>query len=175
MSLRKAIAARLLLLLLILVPALARSQGVFGTNKILYQPLHWLVTDSRHVQLYFYPEEAALARSTLVLAESTCVEYEARLHHPLSEPVRVFLYSSHRDFESTNILPGVSSEDVGGVTELMRGRVLIPHTGSYPRLVHVVRHELAHAFMMDQLNVAAHRDKVILRQSPPLWLIEGWA
>ena len=153
----------------------ASAQGVFGPNKVLYQPLRWLVAESPHVRLYFYPEEAELARTTLVLAESTCCEYERRLGLTLSEPVPMFVFSSHRDFESSRILPDVSPEEVGGVTELMRGRVLIPHTGSYARLVHVVRHELAHAFMLDQLSAAAHRSRAVLRGQPPLWFVEGWA
>src|SRR5262249_24096579 len=152
----------LALLLLGLPAPRALAQGAFGANKVLYQPLRWLVTDSPHVQLYFYPEEAALARTTLVLAESTCVEYQRRLNHTLTEPIPIFLYSSHRDFESTNILTGVSSEEVGGVTELVRGRVLVPHTGSYARLVHVVRHELVHAFMLDQLAASAHKSHSVM-------------
>ena len=162
-----------LLLLARTAPSLAQSG--FGTNKILYQPLHWLVADSPHVQLYFYPEEAALARSALALAESTCVEYERRLSHHSNRPIPIFLYSSHRDFESTNILSGASDEETGGVTELLRGRVLVPHTGSFPRLVHVMRHELAHAYMLDMLGTAARRDRAVLRGTPPLWIVEGWA
>ncbi|MBI5836618.1 MAG: PD40 domain-containing protein [Candidatus Eisenbacteria bacterium] len=176
---RSAVTSRSLPAVCLLAAALcaapAGAQGVFGANKVLYQPLNWLSAVTPHLRLYFYPQEAELARATLAVAESACVEYEARIGHRLSKPIPMFVFSSHRDFESSNILPGASPEEVGGVTELMRGRVLIPHTGSHARLVHVVRHELAHAFMLDHLSAAAKKSRAVLRQQPPLWFVEGWA
>src|SRR5207237_2830021 len=71
--------------------------------------------------------------------------------------------------------PGLISESVGGLTELVKGRVLIPHNGSWARLTWVARHELTHAYMLEKLSRVMREHKRSHGYLPPLWFIEGLA
>jgi Tol biopolymer transport system component len=65
----------------------------------------------------------------------------------------------------------------GGFTELLKNRVVLPYTGSYEDLRHVVVHELTHAFMFDMIY-AGGLPSFVTRQNivdVPLWFAEGLA
>jgi hypothetical protein len=55
------------------------------------------------------------------------------LQHQLSKKIPLVLFSSHRDFQQSNIIPYLLPEEVGGLTEFVKGRVLVPYTGSFYR------------------------------------------
>src|SRR5262245_12481594 len=97
--------------------------------------------------------------------------------HSLGRRVPIILYASHHDFAQTNITPELIDAGTGGFTEVLRNRVVLPFTGSYEDLRHVVVHEITHAVMLDELygRTAA---AMIARQSiysVPLWCAEGMA
>ena len=168
-----ALAPVLVSLLCLLAPA-ARAQ-TFGKNKVQYGALDWAVLETRHVRLHFYTEEESLARRVAALAESVCVEYDGRFQLDPRHQVPLLLYSTHHLFQQTNATPELLTEATGGLTELIKGRVLVPHNGSWARLRWVTRHELAHWYMLEQLTRvlrAHHRNQNTL---PPLWFIEGFA
>jgi Tol biopolymer transport system component len=148
---------------------------VFGKNKVQYEPLDWAVIESPHLRLHYYAEEESLARRLVVFAESVCVEYDGRFRVRHRQPIPFLLYSVHHLFQQTNATPDLISEGTGGLTELIKGRVLLPHTGSWSRLEWVTRHELTHAYMLEKLARVMkehHRSQGYL---PPLWFIEGLA
>lgn len=161
-----------LLLGLVAVPAAAQS---FGKNKVQYEPLQWAVLETPHLRLHFYAEEESLSRRLAAYAESVCVEYDVRFRVRFRRPIDFLLYSTHHLFQQTNVTPGLISESVGGITELIKGRVLIPHTGSWSRLAWVTRHELAHAYMLEKLARVMRENKRSHGYLPPLWFIEGLA
>jgi Tol biopolymer transport system component len=154
------------------VPAHAQA---FGKNKVSYETLHWSVLETPHVRLHYYAQEESLARRLASVAESVCVEYDGRFRLQFRQPVPILLYSTHHLFQQTNATPGFISEGVGGLTELIRGRVLIPHNGSWARLVWVTRHELTHAYMLEKLSQVAHDHHRPSTYAPPLWFTEGLA
>ncbi len=169
---------RIISLLLILAALFATSPAAaqgFGKNKVQYDPLEWSVLQTPHVRLHYYAQEESLARRLAVVAESVCVEYDGRFRMSLKHEIPILVFSAHHMFEQTNATQGMISEGVGGLTELIKGRVLIPHNGSWSRLVWVTRHELAHAYMLEKISQVAkehHRPQPYL---PPLWFIEGFA
>ena len=174
MRLRPAALAPLLAVLVCLVASPARAQS-FGKNKVQYGALDWAVIETPHVRLHFYAQEEGLARRAAALAESVCVEYDRRFRLERREQVPLLLYSTHQLFQQTNATPDLLTEATGGLTELIKGRVLIPHNGSWARLRWVTRHELAHWYMLNKLTrvlKAHHRGPGML---PPLWFIEGFA
>ncbi len=171
---RSARVALLLASLLVIGSSPAAGQ-VFGKNKVQYEPLDWSVLETPHLRLHYYAQEESLARRLAATAESVCVEYDGRFRLPSHRPIPFLLYSAHHVFQQTNATPELISEGVGGLTELIKGRVLIPHNGSWTRLVWVTRHELTHAYMLEKLSQvmkAHHRTQGYL---PPLWFIEGLA
>ncbi|HEY2956537.1 MAG TPA: BamA/TamA family outer membrane protein [Candidatus Eisenbacteria bacterium] len=166
-------AAALSLVLLAAAPA-AFGQG-FGKNKVQYEPLDWAVLETPHLRLHYYTEEETLARSLAAFAESVCVEYDGRFRLESRRRIPILLYSVHHLFQQTNASPGLISEGTGGLTELIKGRVLIPHTGSRARLEWVTRHELTHAYMLEKLTRVMRDHRRTQNYLPPLWFTEGLA
>ncbi|NIP42584.1 MAG: peptidase S9, partial [candidate division Zixibacteria bacterium] len=82
----------------------------------------------------------------------------------------LILYANHADFQQTNVIPGIIQQGVGGVTEGLKNRVVIPLTGNYAENNHVIGHELVHAFQYDIMKT---RGGISQSARLPLWLVEG--
>jgi hypothetical protein len=163
------------LLALCLPLPLAAQFGAFGTNKIQYRRFDWRVLRGEHVDLHFYSEEETVARIALTYAEESYRELEIRFRHSVGMRIPLIVYSSHADFEQTNILPFVPPEGLLGVTEFLKRRVALPFRGNYAEFRHTIRHELVHVF---QLSKAALTSQLYLAGSRvdfPLWFSEGLA
>jgi hypothetical protein len=152
----------------------ARAQS-FGQNKVHYESPTWSVLETPHLRLHYYAEEESLARELVVFAESVCVEYDGRFRMKPRNHIPVLLFSTHHRFQQTNATPELLTESVGGLTELIKGRVLIPHTGSWARLRWVTRHELTHAYQLEKLAQVMHAHHRPPAWFPPLWFTEGLA
>ncbi len=163
-----------LLVTVALLPAAALAQG-FGKNKVQYETLDWAVLETPHLRLHYYAEEESLARHLTAFAESVCVEFDGRFRLAPRKRVPLLLYAHHHLFQQTNASQGLISEGTGGLTELIKGRVLIPHNGSWARLRWVTRHELAHWYMLDKLGTVIRQHRRTQVTLPPLWFIEGFA
>ena len=161
--------------LLVVLAASPSAAQVFGKNKVQNEPLDWSVLETPHLRLHYYAEEESLARHLVVYAESVCVEYDGRFRLPQRPPVPFLLYSVHHLFQQTNATPGFISEGTGGLTELVKGRVLLPHNGSWARLRWVTRHELTHSYMLEKLSHVMRDHRRNQSYLPPLWFIEGLA
>lgn len=154
----------------------ARAQ-FFGQNKVQYRNYDWRSIRSDHFEVYFYSGLDSLAMRVLDLAEKTHADLSRRMGHSLDRPVPLILYGSHNDFSQTNVTPELIDEGTGGFTEALRNRVVLPFTGSYEDLRHVVVHELVHAIMFDMIY-GGSAAALIARQSffpVPLWFAEGMA
>ena len=158
-----------------LFPAAARAQYIYGKNKVIYDARDWKVMETEHVDIYHYPDEANLVRYVAPLAEETFLEYEERFDLEFERRLPFVFYSSHYDFQQTNILPQLISEYTGGFTDLMKGRIAVPYTGSYGTFRHVARHEMVHAFMLEKLRRVMNQAGKLTYPPPPLWFIEGMA
>ncbi len=153
----------------------AHAQYLFGQNKVIYSEKDWNVISTPHLDVYYYEGEQELAEYVAAYAEQVTCEYDSTFQHQFEQKIPFILYASHHDFKQTNVIDLLISEYVGGFTELLRGRVAIPHTGSWTQLREVIRHELVHAYMNDKL---AHLMTTKHRYNygpPPLWFSEGLA
>jgi Peptidase of plants and bacteria len=81
----------------------------------------------------------------------------------------VILYGSQAEFAQTNVVPGLLSDSIGGVTESTRRRIVLPFAPTMAETERVLGHEIAHAFQFD----IARRYGGGMNQ--PLWFIEGMA
>lgn len=157
-------------------PAAAHAQfGSFGQNKIQYRVFDWHVLAGEHVDVYFYPAEAAIARVALSYAEESYANLSRRFNHDVRERIPLIVYASHSHFEQTNILPFVPPEGVLGVTEFMKRRVALPFRGSYAEFRHTLRHELVHVFHLSIVSQQAHISPTGRVPALPLWWTEGVA
>ena len=109
------------------------------------------------------------------IAERTYKEYKVRFNLIISHRIPLIFYNTSNQFEQTNTTPGLLPEGVGGFFEYIKGRVVIPNTGSLHDFRHVIRHELTHVFMAAKLYRIYKDHRLPDDYYPPLWYTEGLA
>jgi len=98
----------------------------FGGNKVRFKDLDFEVLKTEHFDVYFYPVERKAATQAARLAERWYARFSRLLAHNLSGRQPLILYASHPDFEQTNAIPGELGEGTGGVTEILKRRIVCP-------------------------------------------------
>ncbi len=156
--------------------ALAEAQFYyFGKNKVQYAHFDWLEMQTEHFDIYFYESEIELAGFAAQMAEEGYLELERRLGHTVQRRIPLIIYSSNNYFEQTNIIPDLLPEGVAGFTEFLKGRVVLPLSGSFPEFERVLRHELVHVFTVDMIRQVSKRHGITDFPPVPLWFSEGLA
>ncbi len=176
---RKIFVVVLLILLNLNAPSRLSAQVLnprFGKNKVHYKAFRWGTRETPHFMLYFYEGEERLAENSLKMAERAYAYLSTTLHHDFNHKIPLIIYASSDDFQQTEVVAGLLDEGIGGVTESLKGRIVIPFLGSYRSFNHVLVHELTHAFQFDILSggrsgFGAFSSGMYL----PLWFIEGMA
>ena len=151
----------------------AKAQDYFGRNKVQYEQFDWRIIKSDHFDDYFYPPESLAVSDAARMAERWYVRHSDTFRHAFDHKSLIF-YADHPDFEQTNVTPEQLDEAIGGETEGMRDRVIMPFTGVYSDNNHVLGHEMVHVF---QYNIAEAAPGGGLQRMATLpgWLIEGMA
>jgi WD40 repeat protein len=162
-------------LFIILSTSAAFGQFYFGKNKVQYTDFDWQVLETEHFRIYFYPEEDEIARIGARIAEDAYRELASKFNHEIYEKIPLIFYSSGNYFSQTNVIPSLLPESVGGFTEFLKGRVVVPYLGSFRAFEHVVRHELVHVFTISKLERTLSKHRLVRMAPPPLWFIEGLA
>ncbi len=158
-----------------LVPTDATAQA-FGKNKVPRHDRSWRVFHSPNFDFHYYPEEREAAQEALLLAERAYERLSRILDHEIQDPIPFLFYASQTEFRETRAIRGLIGEGTSGVTELLKRRVVVPFTGSYADLDHVITHELVHAFQIDILSQTGFGRSVgSISWAPPLWVMEGLA
>ncbi|MGE3062777.1 MAG: hypothetical protein AB7T10_04005 [bacterium] len=149
----------------------------FGKNKVQYTSFGWRVEKTDKFDIYYYPGGEEVASFVSLVAESSMAELETAFNYKLKRRVPIILYNSHKDFEETNVTTEILEELIGGFTESLKNRVVIPFTGSYEDLRHVVNHELVHAMQFEYLYGKGGTGAIVssITYDVPLWFIEGSA
>lgn len=161
--------------LLFLTFAQSQIFGGYGRNKIQYNNFEWHVLQTKHFDVYYYPEMQDLAEKGAFEAEKAYEKYSKNFNHVIKRKIPLIFYSTHVHFQQTNITPGFIPEGVGGFFEFLKGRVVIPGNGNVNQFLKVIRHELVHVFMHDMLNRLHREHGSISNIRPPLWYTEGLA
>ena len=156
------------------VPAEAQY---FGRNKVRYRAFKFQILKTAHFDIYYYPEEKLAVEMAGQMAERWYARLSKVLNHEMRIRQPIILYASHPDFEQTNALEGEMGEGTGGVTEILKRRVVLPMAGPLAETDHVLGHELVHAF---QFDITGHAGPLSEGNVPaavrmPLWFIEGMA
>ncbi len=163
----------LLPILLLGCPAFAYS--TFGQNKVAYRDLDWRVLATEHFDVHFYPEEEELAGITVELAEGYYDELALRFGCVVGWRIPIFIYADQASFRQTRIYAGHLPESVGGFTEYMKGRVVMPNNGDLAAFAHTLNHELVHVFVHAILRSSVGGRGVSSFARPSLWFEEGLA
>ncbi len=147
----------------------------FGKNKVNREVFRWNIYYTIHFDIYYPRGMEYLAQYSARIAEEAYVRMGNTLRHELTMPIPVIIYPSHIDFQANNIIQMIIGEGIGGFTESLKMRVVVPFNGSYAELRHVLTHELSHAF---QYNILFNdtSGRIASRFSSggvPLWIMEG--
>ncbi|MBI2073479.1 MAG: PD40 domain-containing protein [Gemmatimonadetes bacterium] len=157
------------------VPGPASAQ-YFGQNQVEYETFNFRVLKTQHFDIYYYPEGERAANYAAQMAERAYARISRLLDHELSNRQALILYASAPQFRQTNVISG-SGEGTGGVTEILKRRIVMPFAGPLKETDHVLTHELIHAFQFDMTGA---RGGVLRAGGPsvmryPLWFVEGMA
>jgi hypothetical protein len=162
--------------MLVSVAGAARAQ-YFGQNKVQYQDFDFEVLRTEHFDIYHYPEEDVAIEYLVLMAERWYARLSRLLNHDLSGRQPLIMYASGPHFRQTNTLQGDLGESTGGVTEILKRRMVLPFSGPLAETDHVLGHELVHAF---QFDITGEGGGIALAGVPtvmrfPLWFVEGMA
>jgi len=162
-----------LTLFLTLFPHALGSLG----SKVVWEKMEWKVLKGEHFNVHYPKGYDDLGKTTLIFAEEANIMLSRRMGHRLTQVIPIFVYPSHSHFQMTNIIHSPLSEGIGGFTERIKKRVVLPFMGSYDGFRHVLTHEIVHAFQYDILLGGGFSGLLAATYSsnPPLWLVEGMA
>jgi hypothetical protein len=164
------------LIILFLFAELTSAQFYyFGRNKVQYEDFDWKVLRTKHFNIYYYGEMEKIAEIGAFYAEEIYDELKVKLNHVVTRKIPLIFYNTSLHFQQTNVTPGLIPEGVGGFFEFLKGRVVLPSTGSLKDFRHVIRHELVHVFMTNKIYRTLSDHRIPPDMLPPLWFVEGLA
>ncbi|HAN41426.1 MAG TPA: hypothetical protein DCQ12_05900 [Candidatus Cloacimonas sp.] len=168
-----AFSKRTWLLLLIVVAALSLNAYTFGQNKVNVVDSKWSMIRSMHFDLYFPAGNDDFGRLVSLMSEEIYYRLKEDLRFPIRTRIPLIVYETQKEFLNTNIIYPLLTEGIGGFTESLRNRVVVPFEGSYPKLEELLVHELTHAYT----NALDRSSTGLLRymrpHSFPFWFSEG--
>jgi hypothetical protein len=147
----------------------------FGRNKVHYEDFDWKVMRTDHFDIFYYGEMQNIAEIGAYYAEQIYDELKVEMNNVVTRRVPLIFYNTSLEFQQTNTTPGLLPEGVGGFFEFLKGRVVLPSTGSLKDFKHVIRHELVHVFMTNKVYRVLRDHKLPTNRMPPLWFVEGLA
>jgi Tol biopolymer transport system component len=167
----------LFFLLLVLFAYSNTDAQYFGQNKVQYNDFQFKVMHTPNFDIYYYPEENEGAHIAALMAERWYKRESFYFGDSLHGKQPLILYGSFPQFVQTNIISGQIGEGVGGVTEPIKRRIVLPLAGPLSETNHVIGHELIHAF---QYDITGAMRSTFAGRAPsisklPLWFIEGMA
>ncbi len=113
------------ILFLFFFPASTYSQ-YFGQNKVRYDDFNFRILKTEHFNIYYYPGEKATVEQVARMAARWFTRHSKILQQKLKKRQPLILYASHPDFEETYTTQRFLSEGVGGFTEPLKRRIVMP-------------------------------------------------
>lgn len=147
----------------------------FGRNKVQWENFEWKILKTENFDIYYYGKMDEIAGIGAEYAEEIYQELEIKFNHVVSSRIPLIFYNTSLHFQQTNTTPGLIPDGVGGFFEFLKGRVVIPMTGSLNDFRHVIRHELVHVFMTTKIFRIQRDFRLSYDLFPPLWFTEGLA
>jgi len=144
---------------------------------VQYETFKFKIMHTEHFDIYFYPEKREAAFQAAQMAERWYARLSRIFNHQLRGRQPLILYTSSPDFQQTSAIPGILGEGTGGVTEVLKRRIVLPLGVSLAESDHVIGHELVHAFQFDigAQEAPRYSGSSAAAMRVPLWFIEGMA
>jgi WD40 repeat protein len=161
---------RILVVLGVLSLSAPAAAQYFGRNKVQYDRFDFSILQTPHFDVYYYASEREAAGIAARLAERWYARLSSELDHRFQRRQPIILYASHAQFAQTSIVSESIGDGIGGFTDGLAGRVVLPFAAGLGETDHVLGHEIVHAFQRDILRQRG-RSLAML----PLWFSEGMA
>ncbi len=160
-------------LFVFLLPAPASAQ-YFGRNKPYYKKFRYKVYETPHFDIYYYLKNDSVLNQMARMSEEWYRLHREKFNIDLKGHNPLFLYNNHADFQQTTTISGEIGIGTGGVTEVLKNRIVFPITPIFAQTDHVLGHEMVHAF---QYTLILHGDSTNMSSlnNLPLWMVEGMA
>ncbi len=165
----------LVIFLFIFTQAASAQFFFFGRNKVHYEKFDWKILKTDHFDIYYYGQMLRMAEIGAYYAEEVYDELKVKMNNVVTRRIPLIFYNTSLQFQQTNTTPGLIPEGVGGFFEFLKGRVVLPSTGSLKDFKHVIRHELVHVFMTNKIYRVLKDHRLPTSRMPPLWFVEGLA
>jgi hypothetical protein len=162
-----------LLIPLLLILCGALTAQTFGKNKVNARPQDWSLIKTMHFDIYFPRGEDDFGRTVSLMAEDIYYYLKEDLKYPALSRIPLVFYGSKSEFQTTNIIYPLLTEGVGGFTESLRNRVVVPFDGDYAELEKLLAHELTHAYINGLDNRLSTAVEALRPTSFPFWFSEG--
>ncbi len=164
----------LFFIFLSLVSSTQVTAQYFGRNKPYYKKFNYKVYETPHFDIYYYVKNDSVLNNLARLSEEwykrhyPVFKINLKGHNPL------FIYNNQADFQQTTVISGQIGMGTGGVTEVLRNRIVMPIAPIYAQTDHVLGHEMVHAF---QYTAILNGDSTNMNSlnNLPLWMVEGMA
>lgn len=145
----------------------------FGQNKVNAVQTDWAYLQTLHFDIYYPSDQPEFGQTAALMAEESYYYIKENLKYPITSRIPVMFYSSKSEFQSTNIIYPLLTEGVGGFTESLLNRVVIPFEGSYAKLEELLTHELTHAYINALDKRITNAINALRPTSFPFWFSEG--
>jgi len=148
-----------------LVESAASKNGLEQTFVVPERPgqnqVSWYDFDWRHydipspsggqggIRLYFYARERTVAERALPVIRNSYLRLVDQFHYTPTRQIPYILYSSHREFQATNVFQ--VTESVLGVTSPRDLKMSLPYFGNHELFREVSTHELVHQFHIQKM------------------------
>lgn len=149
------------------------SAYYFGQNKVNSTYTRWSQIETMHFDIFFPAGYDNFGRLAALMAEDTYYYLKQDFQFPATSRIPIIFYGSQTEFQTTNIIYPLLSEGVGGFTESLHNRVVIPFEGDYTKLEQILTHELTHAYVNALDESGAGSFFSILSRNVPFWFSEG--
>ena len=150
----------------------AARAAAFGKSVVRNEKLSWRILPTEHFDIYYYEEEDFLLDWGAEIAEDAYIKMSDELGYDLNKRIPIIIFMSARHFEQNNISP-VSGEGVGGFSEPLKSRLVMPYNGSQRQFEDTMVHEMVHIFQFNMLFPTM--GAVFTAAAPPDWFMEGMA
>ncbi len=144
----------------------------FGKNKVVYTPYEWKIIETKNLKIYIPSQILFLSNKIAFIGEEIFTKHSTTYDYKPPVKIKVLIFPDFNAFLQNNILDMTSSQ-IKGFTEFLKGRVVIYYSPDINEFFHLFAHELNHAFQVylwgkGEANIYSMRNLDV-----PLWFIEG--
>ena len=123
----------------------------FGRNKPVYKVFDFKVCNTPDFEIYHYFKNDSIVKDLALKSEQWYRLHQLFLGDTMYFKNPLIIYENHGDFQQTNVSGGIISIGLGGFTEGLKNRVVLPLSQTSSQTDHVLGHELVHAFQYNYL------------------------